>query len=196
MRARAHTHSCIIDLAINEHCSEAEIEELELLIFKIRPFGSAEKGRQAEARMQAGITRADDAHQGVNMRDLGPADIDKLVTIKGLIIRATPIIPDMKIGKSALMPLCFSPQALTHPLAAFFRCLACHNTVTVENERGKIAEPTFCPRDVCGVQGSMSLIHNRCEFADRQVIRMQETPGSYTHTHTHTEPQAPFRGSG
>lgn len=62
--------------------------------------------------------------------------------------------------------------------AAFFRCLACHNTLTVENERGQITEPVHCPRDVCGVQGSMSLIHNRCEFADRQVVRMQETPGT------------------
>ncbi len=24
--------------------------------------------------------------------------------------------------------------------------------------------------------GTMSLVHNRCEFADRQVIRLQETP--------------------
>lgn len=91
-------YSCVIDLAINENCSEDEIEELEAQIFKIRPFGSAEKGRQAEARIQAGISRPDDLTQGLNMRDLGPADIDKLITIKGLIIRATPIIPDMKIG--------------------------------------------------------------------------------------------------
>lgn len=148
--------SCVIDLAIRENALEEEIEDLESQIYKIRPFGSAEKGRQAEARLQAGIRRPEDEGMGVNMRDLGPADIDKLVTIKGLIIRATPIIPDMKL--------------------AFFRCLACSHTMTVENERGKISEPLYCPRDVCGVQGSMSLIHNRCEFADRQVIRMQETP--------------------
>jgi hypothetical protein len=33
-------------------------------------------------------------------------DIDKLVTIKGLAIRTTPIIPDMKIGMRP-GPLCF-----------------------------------------------------------------------------------------
>ena len=72
------------------------------------------------------------------------------------MIRATPVIPDMKV--------------------AFFRCLTCNHTVQVEIERGKIDEPARCPRDVCATVGSMSLVHNRCDFADRQVIRLQETP--------------------
>jgi DNA replication licensing factor MCM4 len=48
--------------------------------------------------------------------------------------------------------------------------------VQVEIDRGKIDEPGRCPRDVCNSVGTMSLVHNRCEFADRQVIRLQETP--------------------
>jgi DNA replication licensing factor MCM4 len=75
---------------------------------------------------------------------------------KGLVIRATPVIPDMKV--------------------AFFRCLSCSHTVQVEIDRGKIEEPARCPRDVCAFTGTMSLVHNRCEFTDRQVIRLQETP--------------------
>jgi DNA replication licensing factor MCM4 len=59
---------------------------------------------------------------------------------------------------------------------AFFRCLTCSHTVQVEIDRGKIEEPAKCPRDVCASVGTMSLVHNRCEFADRQVIRLQETP--------------------
>jgi DNA replication licensing factor MCM4 len=59
---------------------------------------------------------------------------------------------------------------------AFFRCLICNHTVQVEIDRGKIDEPAACPRDVCASVGTMSLVHNRCEFADRQVIRLQETP--------------------
>lgn len=59
---------------------------------------------------------------------------------------------------------------------AFFRCLTCNHTVQVEIDRGKIDEPQRCPRDVCASIGTMSLVHNRCEFADRQVIRLQETP--------------------
>lgn len=59
---------------------------------------------------------------------------------------------------------------------AFFRCLTCSHTDQVEIDRGRIEEPVRCPREVCGSVGTMSLIHNRCEFADRQVIRLQETP--------------------
>ncbi|KAI0772722.1 MCM-domain-containing protein [Trametes elegans] len=113
---------------------EEEISEIMGKVYKIRPFGLP----------------------SVNMRDLNPSDTDKLVCIKGLVIRATPVIPDMKV--------------------AFFRCLTCNHTVQVEIDRGKIDEPARCPRDVCGTIGTMSLVHNRCEFADRQVIRLQETP--------------------
>ncbi|KAI0356995.1 nucleic acid-binding protein [Trametes cingulata] len=113
---------------------EEEISEIMGKVYKIRPFGIP----------------------SVNMRDLNPSDTDKLVCIKGLVIRATPVIPDMKV--------------------AFFRCLTCNHTVQVEIDRGKTDEPARCPRDVCGSVGTMSLVHNRCEFADRQVIRLQETP--------------------
>ncbi|KAH9936704.1 MCM2/3/5 family-domain-containing protein [Amylocystis lapponica] len=113
---------------------EEEVAEIMSKVYKIRPFGMP----------------------AINMRDLNPSDTDKLVCIKGLVIRATPVIPDMKV--------------------AFFRCLKCNHTVQVEIDRGKIDEPGQCPRDVCASVGTMSLVHNRCEFSDRQVIRLQETP--------------------
>ncbi|KIJ37049.1 hypothetical protein M422DRAFT_178459 [Sphaerobolus stellatus SS14] len=115
---------------------QEEIEEIVGRVYKVRPYGE----------------------NSVNMRDLNPSDTDKLVTIMGLVIRATPIIPDMK--------------------TAFFRCLTCSHTVQVEIDRGRIAEPQRCPRDLCRSEGTMNLIHNRCEFADRQIIRLQETPDS------------------
>ena len=80
--------------------------------------------------------------------------MDKLVSIKGLVIRATPIIPDMK--------------------DAFFRCAACSHSVKVDIDRGKITEPTRCPR--CTSSNSMQIVHNRSGFADKQVIKLQETP--------------------
>lgn len=46
----------------------------------------------------------------------------------------------------------------------------------VEIDRGRITEPSACPRDVCNSVGTMSLIHNRSTFSDRQVVRLQETP--------------------
>lgn len=113
------------------------VEDVETRTYKVLPFG---------------------LENSVNMRDLDPADMDKLISIKGLVIRATPIIPDMK--------------------EAFFRCQVCNHTVKVDIDRGKIAEPTKCPRRACGSQNSMQIVHNRCNFADKQVIKLQETPDS------------------
>ncbi|KAK3393214.1 cell division control protein 54 [Podospora didyma] len=91
-----------------------------------------------------------------NLRDLNPSDMDKLVCIKGLVIRTTPVIPDMK--------------------DAFFKCSVCGHSVTVSLDRGKIREPTECPRNRCKSKNSMQIIHNRCLFEDKQIIKLQETP--------------------
>jgi DNA replication licensing factor MCM4 len=53
-------------------------QELINVQYRVRPFG---------------------LDQIINLRDLNPGDMDKLVSIKGLVIRTTPIIPDMKDGK-------------------------------------------------------------------------------------------------
>lgn len=63
-------------------------------------------------------------------------------------------------------------------LIAFFQCLVCDYTSQADAERGRITEPTKCPRQECGALNSMSLIHNRGEYADKQVCRMQEMPES------------------
>ena len=111
------------------------VQEAETKLYKVKPFG---------------------LDSSVNMRELNPNDMDKMVSIKGLVIRTTPVIPDMK--------------------TAFFRCQVCNHAVNVSLDRGKIAEPTRCPRQACESQNSMQIVHNRCEFADKQVIKLQETP--------------------
>ena len=129
---------------------EEEIAEIMSKVYKVRPFGlPAANMRSLNPQGTLSSSRFD---VGLSFF----LDTDKLVCIKGLVIRATPVIPDMKV--------------------AFFRCLTCNHTVQVEIDRGKIDEPAACPRDICASVGTMSLVHNRCEFADRQVIRLQETP--------------------
>ena len=73
------------------------IQDVETRIYKVKPFG---------------------LDNSINMRDLDPngsysttfffvrkanyvLDMDKMVSIKGLVIRTTPIIPDMKLGKTS-----------------------------------------------------------------------------------------------
>lgn len=89
-----------------------------------------------------------------NMRMLNPVDIDQLITIGGMVIRTSSLIPEMR--------------------EAFFRCYVCQNTKTVEIDRGRIAEPAVCPS--CQTLHSMALIHNRSLFTDKQMVKLQESP--------------------
>ena len=57
---------------------------------------------------------------------------------------------------------------------AFFQCSICGQTDQVTIDRGRIAEPTQCP--TCHVRHGYSLIHNRCYYSDKQMVRIQETP--------------------
>eukprot|EP00047_Mylnosiga_fluctuans_P002952 m.226726 g.226726 ORF g.226726 m.226726 type:complete len:825 (+) comp11469_c0_seq1:44-2518(+) len=92
--------------------------------------------------------------QVTSMRQLNPEDIDQLVAIRGMVIRTSPIIPDPKEG--------------------FFQCAMCKFTAVVPIDNGRIIEPTTCTR--CTATRSMTLVHNRCRFADKQMIKLQETP--------------------
>jgi len=90
----------------------------------------------------------------MNMRSLNPEDIDQMITISGMIIRTSNIIPEMKV--------------------AFFKCHVCHNTQSVEIDRGSINEPGACQN--CNTVQSMALVHNRSQFSDKQLVKMQESP--------------------
>jgi len=113
----------------------AELNDIEAKRYCVRPYGLP--------------TRR-------GLRELNPSDIDQLVTIKGLVLRSTPVIPDMG--------------------DAFFQCAVCNHTTVAPIEKGTITEPTRCPRSSCGQVNSMQLIHNRCKFNDKQVVKLQETP--------------------
>lgn len=89
-----------------------------------------------------------------NMRSLNPNDIDQLITISGMVIRTSSIIPEMR--------------------EAFFQCNVCQLTIAVEIDRGLINEPGACQN--CSTQQSMNLIHNRSQFTDKQMVKMQESP--------------------
>lgn len=91
------------------------------------------------------------------MRNLNPSDIEKMVSLKGMIIRCSAIIPEIR--------------------EAVFKCLVCgYFSDPVVVDRGRINEPSACMREECKARNSMTLVHNRCRFADKQIVRLQETP--------------------
>ena len=89
-----------------------------------------------------------------NMRQLNPEDIDQLITVNGMVIRTSNVIPEMR--------------------EAFFKCIVCAFTTMVEIDRGRIAEPTVCTH--CNNNYCFSLVHNRSHFSDKQLIKLQESP--------------------
>lgn len=128
---------CLMSLAHDEQIMPPEEigVEIEPNFYKVRPFNLREER---------------------GMRDLDPSDIDRLISIKGLVLRSTPIIPDMK--------------------SAFFKCSVCHHAMMVDVDRGIIPEPTRCPRRECESVSTMEIVHIRSTFGDKQIIRLQETP--------------------
>ena len=88
------------------------------------------------------------------MRLLNPEDIDQLITVSGMIIRTSAIIPEMR--------------------QAYFECHICQKGVTGLVERGRVTEPSVCPG--CQTLHSMQLIHNRSIFSDKQMLKLQEAP--------------------
>ena len=58
------------------------------------------------------------------IRELDPTHIDKLITIKGIVIRNSDVIPEMK--------------------QASFKCYRCHAPFSQFIDRGRIMEPDTC----------------------------------------------------
>lgn len=72
------------------------------------------------------------------IRELDPADIDKLISLKGIVIRVSDAIPEMK--------------------EAYYKCAKCAHVETKFVERGKVTEPELCQS--CSAKGQFELIHN------------------------------------
>ena len=91
-----------------------------------------------------------------HMRALDPSSIDSMVTLQGMVLRASPVIPDLKV--------------------AHFKCCVCGSLKESTIDRGRIDEPTTCDDGGCGSRHSFEIIHNRSTFTDKQLVRLQETP--------------------
>ncbi|XP_066158799.1 DNA replication licensing factor MCM4 [Euwallacea fornicatus] len=94
------------------------------------------------------------AEKTKNMRALNPEDIDQLITISGMVIRTSNIMPEMR--------------------EAFFKCIVCQFSTAVEIDRGRITEPTLCSS--CNTNHCFTMVHNRSQFTDKQMVKLQESP--------------------
>ncbi|XP_055342701.1 DNA replication licensing factor mcm4-A-like [Paramacrobiotus metropolitanus] len=104
-------------------------------------------------------------HKASVMRLLNPEDIDRLISISGMVIRTSNIIPELR--------------------DVVFMCSICDHRQRGEIIRGKINEPTVCPN--CHSTHSYSVQHNLSRYSDVQIIKIQESqedmpPGQTPHT--------------
>jgi DNA replication licensing factor MCM4 len=142
------------DMTINEMFYERyPAAELEHQI-QVRPF-NADKTKNMRALNPQGIFFTLPMKRKSQTGILPITDIDQLITISGMVIRTSNIMPEMR--------------------EAFFKCIVCSFTTTVEIDRGRITEPTLCTS--CNTNHCFTLVHNRSQFTDKQMIKLQESPG-------------------
>lgn len=92
------------------------------------------------------------------IRDLTPVEIDKYISLKGIVIRNSDIIPEM--------------------LMACFKCTRCGFIVNNHIDRAKVIEPQVCLNQDCRQRGTYELCHERCQFSSKQYVKLQEMPES------------------
>ncbi|MCQ2819646.1 MAG: AAA family ATPase [archaeon] len=106
---------------------------------------------RASTQLQVRIVNLDERSR---IRDLGPDAIDKLISVNGIVIRTSEIIPELR--------------------EAYFKCTICGHVERSMLQRSVIVEPVDCSN--CRAKSSFELIHNLSGFNDKQHIKAQETP--------------------
>ena len=71
------------------------VQEAETKVYKVKPFGLDSSVNMRELNPNGERAYDDEILRGPNLI----IDMDKMISIKGLVIRTTPVIPDMKTGK-------------------------------------------------------------------------------------------------
>ena len=79
------------------------------------------------------------------VRELGPSHIEKLVSLRGIVIRNSDIVPEMK--------------------EAHFTCTKCFREEECSVNMGRIAEPTFCVN--CEQRDTFQPNFNASIFSDK-----------------------------
>ncbi|CBZ24179.1 minchromosome maintenance (MCM) complex subunit,putative [Leishmania mexicana MHOM/GT/2001/U1103] len=89
------------------------------------------------------------------LKQLSPQQIEQLLSIKGMVIRVSKIIPEIRV--------------------ACFQCWNCqYQERSVSGDKGRIFEPTRCAH--CGKTYSFKLQHNLSLYEDKQLVKVQESP--------------------
>ncbi|UCB59683.1 MAG: minichromosome maintenance protein MCM [Candidatus Bathyarchaeota archaeon] len=94
--------------------------------------------------------------ESTHLRLLGAANIGKLVMVEGIIVRATPVQPQV--------------------MRAAFKCKRCGETAFLEQAGPFLKAPMKCEVPHCQSKGPFEFVQEGSIFIDYQQIRIQERP--------------------
>ncbi|GAB4829490.1 MCM DNA helicase complex subunit mcm6, variant 2 [Ancistrocladus abbreviatus] len=89
------------------------------------------------------------------LRELGTAEIGRLVSVTGVVTRTSEVRPELLQGT--------------------FKCLECGTVIKYVEQQFKYTEPTICVNAACSNRTKWALLRQESKFADWQRVKMQET---------------------
>ncbi len=102
------------------------------------------------------IVRFRNLPESTHLRMLGAANIGKLVMVEGIIVRATPVQPQV--------------------MRAAFKCKRCGETAYLDQTGPFLKAPLKCEVPHCLSKGPFQFVQDGSTFIDYQQIRIQERP--------------------
>ena len=94
--------------------------------------------------------------ESTSLRALGSMNIGRLVSVEGIVVRATPVRPMV--------------------MQAAFRCKRCGNIMRVNQTDAFLRAPFECSDPACRRKGPFDFIQEESTFIDSQELRIQERP--------------------
>ncbi len=107
-------------------------------------------------RLEDVIVRFRSLPESTHLRMLGAENISKLVMVEGIIVRATPVQPQV--------------------LRAAFKCKRCETTSYLDQAGPFLKAPLRCENPTCQSKGPFEFQQEGSTFIDYQQIRIQERP--------------------
>jgi replicative DNA helicase Mcm len=108
------------------------------------------------AKIEGVTVRFRSLPESTHLRMLGAANIGKLVMVEGIIVRATPVQPQV--------------------MRAAFKCKRCGETAYVDQAGPFLKAPSNCEVPQCRSKGPFEFVQEGSTFIDYQQIRIQERP--------------------
>jgi len=145
----------VFDIALAENLREKPDEYLEHVNRAAYSQLEIEDSEYA-AKIEEVVVRFRSLPESTHLRMLGAANIGKLLMVEGIIVRATPVQPQV--------------------MRAAFKCKRCETHVYLDQTGPFLKAPLRCENLTCQSKGPFEFTQEESTFIDYQQIRIQERP--------------------